>query len=731
MRRAVFVAGLAALSGMAVVARAQVSIPEIEPNESKAQATVAVLRPGDSVTGITTGMFGNTPSPANWDFFRIRTDGLAPGRIYRHRLVLSSLTPGHNGALAGRTQANGVIQTASSVLVQLSSSFTSPAHFNQWYGFGLGEEVYYLVRGGTTTTEPYFATLVSDPITPTTIGPFEPGSIVIFTTPGPGVNTELFLYDDAFSPLAMNDDISSVNPINRASRLQLNLDPGVYYLAVGCYNMANDQPSSGNFEFRNGLVLDFPNALFAESSGTGQTVSFTVTDAAGSSSFPAIQTEPYQALWYRVEVGTSCEPAAIASSPAGTEVCVGDPVLFQVVASGSAPLSYQWRFNGLEIPGATGDSLAIAAASFAHAGVYDVVVSNACGTVVSDPATLVVHPDAPVITSDPQSLTLCIGETAVFSVAAHGHMGVGLEYQWLKDGEAIPGANASVYSFTVSSLADGGQYACMVSEPGCGTSTSLPAMLTVRNEPPVIVLNGSPALVLECGIERYVERGAVALDDCDGMVPVIIGGEKVNDRKPGLYTVRYTAMDSQGNAAQEVTRAVYVRDTMRPRVCAGVCLQVLWPPNNQMKRVGLTASAIDAGDPKAGKTLEIRVFSNEPERAKNNGKVHAPDASDLAPGRLRLRAERDPKGSGRVYLIVASAVDQSGNRGFAFASVLCPRDLSLSSLKAVCLTAARAHHAAAEAAKDANDVESAVRPLLEWGWTEVGVPQDKDRGRKR
>jgi uncharacterized delta-60 repeat protein len=67
---------------------------------------------------------------------------------------------------------------------------------------------------------------------------------------------------------------------------------------------------------------------------------------------------------------------------------------FGVIASGTAPLSFQWQTNGAPIPGATNDQLVISQARFADAGLYSVVVSNVEGHVTSADAGLTVK--APV-----------------------------------------------------------------------------------------------------------------------------------------------------------------------------------------------------------------------------------------------------------------------------------------------------------------------------------------------
>ncbi|MBI5766288.1 MAG: immunoglobulin domain-containing protein [Verrucomicrobia bacterium] len=80
----------------------------------------------------------------------------------------------------------------------------------------------------------------------------------------------------------------------------------------------------------------------------------------------------------------------ITRQPAAQKVAVGDPVSFQVVASGPAPVSYQWRRNGVAIGGATAATLTIPAAQLADAGGFFVVVSSGPGSTTSETAVLTV-----------------------------------------------------------------------------------------------------------------------------------------------------------------------------------------------------------------------------------------------------------------------------------------------------------------------------------------------------
>lgn len=74
--------------------------------------------------------------------------------------------------------------------------------------------------------------------------------------------------------------------------------------------------------------------------------------------------------------------------PQSQVVCQGDAVTLSVVAEGPPPLSYQWRRNGHDIPGATSDVFTIDETVPGDTGDYDVVVATLCGQIVSDTATL-------------------------------------------------------------------------------------------------------------------------------------------------------------------------------------------------------------------------------------------------------------------------------------------------------------------------------------------------------
>jgi hypothetical protein len=82
----------------------------------------------------------------------------------------------------------------------------------------------------------------------------------------------------------------------------------------------------------------------------------------------------------------------ITMKPADQIPYVGAKTTFSVSATGSEPLTYQWRFNGTDLSGQTANSLTLTNVKVTDAGAYSVLVSNAAGTATSDPAWLSVLP---------------------------------------------------------------------------------------------------------------------------------------------------------------------------------------------------------------------------------------------------------------------------------------------------------------------------------------------------
>ncbi|MDP2136850.1 MAG: MBG domain-containing protein [Candidatus Didemnitutus sp.] len=171
-------------------------------------------------------------------------------------------------------------------------------------------------------------------------------------------------------------------------------------------------------------------------------------------------------------------PPVITDQPVSQTVLVGANVTFNVTATGTAPLLYQWRKNGTPISGnssASTASLSLTSVTTADTASYTCVVSNAAGSNVSNAASLTVNLAPPAITTQPVGQITAVGGQASFTVAASGT--APFTYQWRRGGLAlannavVSGANTATLTLTGVTHADTGSYDVVVSNPA-GSATS-------------------------------------------------------------------------------------------------------------------------------------------------------------------------------------------------------------------------------------------------------------------
>lgn len=170
-------------------------------------------------------------------------------------------------------------------------------------------------------------------------------------------------------------------------------------------------------------------------------------------------------------------PPVITEQPRSQTVLVGETATFSVSASGA--INYQWRFNGSELTGGTGAVLTLKDVAVAHAGNYDVAVSNSAGRVTSSNAVLMVNVP-PEITTQPESRSVQIGDVVSLSVIANGATG----YQWYKDGAALSGETNSTLTIVSAIVENEGDYSVVVN--GFGATISSRVVRLAVNSPLVI-----------------------------------------------------------------------------------------------------------------------------------------------------------------------------------------------------------------------------------------------------
>ena len=137
--------------------------------------------------------------------------------------------------------------------------------------------------------------------------------------------------------------------------------------------------------------------------------------------------------------GTTISPPAtlfvqsapiIVLAPQSQTIASNATTTLFVVARASAPVTYQWRFNGNTIPSATGTSYTVTNAGLQQMGEYSVLVSNPLGNAIASANLFVLI--APIFTLQPVAQTIVEGDDATFRAAVVGMPPFG--FRWRRPG---------------------------------------------------------------------------------------------------------------------------------------------------------------------------------------------------------------------------------------------------------------------------------------------------------
>ncbi len=175
-------------------------------------------------------------------------------------------------------------------------------------------------------------------------------------------------------------------------------------------------------------------------------------------------------------------PPVFTVQPTNRTVLPGTAVSMTALATGVAPLTYQWRWNGVDLAGATNAAYAIVSAQTTNAGLYSVRAVNPAGAALTTNALLTIQA-GPQIVYQPLGRTVAAGGTASFTVGA---IGTGpLNYQWWKDGGSVLGATQPTLVLTNVQAPDLGIYLVVITN-SFGSTTSAPAALQLSVPPQIV-----------------------------------------------------------------------------------------------------------------------------------------------------------------------------------------------------------------------------------------------------
>ncbi len=213
----------------------------------------------------------------------------------------------------------------------------------------------------------------------------------------------------------------------------------------------------------------------AKAGATSATLTLNNVTTNDTLNYSVIVTNIYGAVTSSAAALTVVLSPAISQSPQNLTNYAGTTATFTITATGTAPLTYQWRTNGVNKIITTTGSLILNNVTTNDALNYDVVVANPYGAATSAVATLTVY-QPPVITQSPQSLTNVLGTTATFTVAAYGT--APLTYQWRTNGVTKTGATNTTLILNNVTTNDALNYDIVVANP-YGAATSAIATLTI------------------------------------------------------------------------------------------------------------------------------------------------------------------------------------------------------------------------------------------------------------
>jgi hypothetical protein len=141
----------------------------------------------------------------------------------------------------------------------------------------------------------------------------------------------------------------------------------------------------------------------------------------------------------------------------------------------------------------------------------------------------------------------------------------------------------------------------------------------------------------------------------------------------GDHEITLRVTDTAGESDTDALVASVV-DTTAPELTCSASTATLWPPNHAMTDIGWEHQVTDACDDGAP-PLGFAIHSDEDPAGASGagGPGHCPDGRVGTDGNVSLRAERSGGGDGRVYRVLLTATDASGNSAECKVSVDVPK----------------------------------------------------------
>ncbi|NBV34837.1 MAG: hypothetical protein EBR81_13880, partial [Proteobacteria bacterium] len=296
-------------------------------------------------------------------------------------------------------------------------------------------------------------------------------------------------------------DVVVDNGVSFASSpgLQLSVDPKIDALEVPATANPGDgvkagvtvrNSSGGGYSYawyKDGAPIS-NDSVYAGATSSELTLKAVPADWQGEVKFSVLVTNTTTGATMNSAVRTLLvtAPIVISTQPvASTTTAEGGALRLSVAATGGGVLAYQWLKDGSEIAGETNASLVRSSASPEDGGLYQVRISNAAGSVLSDIAKVLVQTKLSVSLASLAAVPL--GGPASFVAQVRGSANASLSFEWTLNGVVIAGAQGDQYRVASAALIDAGSYAVSVTRKDTGEKVSSNVVFLEVKKVPVIV----------------------------------------------------------------------------------------------------------------------------------------------------------------------------------------------------------------------------------------------------
>ncbi len=235
---------------------------------------------------------------------------------------------------------------------------------------------------------------------------------------------------------------------------------------------------------------------------------------------------------------------SITTEPASRTVTAGQTASFSVAATGTAPLTYQWRQNGTAIGGATSSTYTTPATTTSeNAAQFTVVVSNGGGSATSSAAILTVNPETALLDSSATSVAfgsvnVSTTDTQTVTLTNGGNSSVTIS------NVVVAGAGFNASGGVLGLILSSGQTAALTATFDPSAAGNATGEITVTsnatNSPTVITLSGTGVAQTVHSVSLSWAAGASTVTGYNVYSSTVSGGPYAKLTSPPIAATDYT-----------------------------------------------------------------------------------------------------------------------------------------------------------------------------------------------